>query len=317
VSFEKSELLGEEAACEKCGTSGGCECGDDGCGCVGDWRDNTELWFGGDAYKSLGDRGTPGFNPNPFGLQNSFGLVGGFNTGLALGESRVRAQVGASYGAYDWKGRTTLAPLKNDSLEQQSYLTMGFYKRGDVSDDDRISWGLVYDYFYARNWGWANNPTSLSQFRGLAGYALNECHELGFWGTVNSRTDTARFTSAGAARVNIRAMTQANVYWKYNWAFGGTTTAYLGGFDRADVASWQFGLLGQAPLSNNVALYGNYTYVAPGSGTGLVGSVEEQWNVSAGLAFYLGGKASSRTVSGHAGMPLLPVANNGSFLITD
>ena len=42
---------------------------------------------------------------------------------------------------------------------------------------------------------------------------------------------------------------------------------------------------------------------------------EAYWNVSFGFVWYLGCKASNQTVSGYAGLPLLPVADNGSFLI--
>ncbi len=92
---------------------------------------------------------------------------------------------------------------------------------------------------------------------------------------------------------------------------------YVGAFDQADVASWQFGMLNTAPLSHSVSLYGNFTYVAPGSKSGLPGAAEEQWNASVGLVFYTGAKAVNSTVSGNKGLALLPVANNGSFLITD
>jgi hypothetical protein len=287
------------------GKGDGKGCGDE---CVGNWRDNTEVWAGADAYKSIGDSATA----LPAALTNSFGAVGGFNTGLALGDSRVRAQVGASYGVYDWKGRT--GALKNSSLEQQTYVTFGFYKRSDVCCGDRISWGVVYDQFFGHQWGWAANEVYLSQMRGIFGYALNECNEVGVWGAFHTHNDTATLL---APATPIRTMNQANAYWKHNWAFGGNSTMYMGGFDQADVASWQFGMLNTAPLSDSVSLYGNFTYVVPGSATGLVGAAEEQWNASVGLVYYMGGKAVNRTVSGNQGLALLPVANNGSFLITN
>lgn len=292
-------------------------CGDE---CVGNWRDNTQVWVGADAYKSIGDQGMPGFFPLPFAIGNSFGAVTGFNTGLALGDSRVRAQVGASYGVYDWKGRMTVAPAQNDSGEQQTYVTFGFYKRSDVCCDDRISWGVVYDQFFGHQWGWAANEVYLSQLRAIAGYAINECNELGVWGTFNTNNDTVNLgfpIGPPASQFNVRAMNQANAYWKHNWAFGADSTMYMGAFDNANVASWQFGMLNTAPLSHSVSLFGNFTYVVPGSATGLVGAAEEQWNASVGLVYYLGGKAVNKTVSGNKGLALLPVANNGSFLITN
>ena len=305
-----------------CGQKLGNGCNDgcgNGCGNgVGDWLDNTQVFSGADTYKSLGDSGLTGFSPLPFSLGNSFGAVTGFNTGLRLGESRVRAQVGASYGVYDLKGRTTVAPIKDDSLEQQVYLTGGFYKRSDVCAGDRISWGTVYDQFIGHQWGWANNEVKLGQFRSIVGYALNETNEIGLWGTMHINKDTASLGfPPGAVLTNIRAMNQSNAYLRHQWAFGGNSMMYVGAFDRADLASWQLGMINLAPVSKSTSLFGNFTYVVPSSATGLVGASEEQWNVSAGLVFYLGRNAVSRNVSGNRGMPLLPVANNGSFLITN
>ena len=188
----------------------------------------------------------------------------------------------------------------------------------NICDCDRISWGLVYDNLFDHQWGWAANSLYLSQIRGIFGYALNECNEVGGWGTFHTQYDNVSLGfPIGGVTTKIRAMNQANAYLRHNWAFGGSTMAYLGVVDKADIGSWQFGMLNQAPLSNNLSLYGNFTYVAPGSKTGLVGVAEEQWNVSVGLVYYWGGKAVSSTVSGQKGLPLLPVANNGSFLITN
>ena len=287
-----------------CGKGSGNCCGNG----VGNWLDNTQLILGADSYKSLGD----------FALSNSFGAVSGFNTGVRIGESRIRGQVGASYGVYDIKGRPTLPPLKDDSLEQQTFITAGFYKRSDVCGGDRISWGTVYDQFIGHQWGWTNNGVQLGQIRGIMGYALNETNEVGSWGTFHINNDAVSLgLPLGAVVTNIRAMNQANSFLRHQWAFGGNSMMYAGVVDRADVASWQFGMINLAPVSSSTSLYGNFTYVAPSSATGLVGNTEEQWNVSVGMVFYLGKKAVSRTVSGIQGMPLLPVANNGSFLITD
>ncbi len=294
------------------GTGNGC------CNGVGNWLDNTQLFFGADAYKSLGDSGLSGFNPSPFALGNSFGGVSGFNTGIRLGESRVRGQVGASYGAYDIKGRTTTAPIKDNNFEQQTFVTVGLNKRSDVCCGDRISWGTVYDQLVDHQWGWAGNDVYLSQIRGIMGYALNETNEVGVWGTFHLNNDLAGLGfPPNAVVTTIRAMNQTNLYLRHNWAFGGNSMMYAGTVDSADIASWQLGMINLVPVSSYSSMFGNFTYVAPGSATGLVGASEEQWNVSVGMVFYLGKKAVSRTVSGVQGTPLLPVANNGSFLITN
>lgn len=279
------------------------------CDCVGNWLDNTLLWAGFDAFKSLGDSIPPAGTGT--GFMNSAGAVAGFNTGFRLGDLRPRGQIGASYGVYDWKGRDTVS---NSSAEQQTFLTVGVYKRSDVAECDNISWGLVYDQFWGHQWGVFANEVYLGQFRGIVGYAWNDWNEVGVWGTLHTTTDsTAPFLTPPA----IRAMNQANVYLRHNWEFGGSTMAYAGAVDNADVASWLLGMLGTAPLNDRVSLYGNAVFALPGSGGCADGSNELQWNLGVGLQVSLGGKSVSSTVSGHQGLPLLPVANNGSFLITN
>ena len=290
-------------------------CPDD---CVGNWRDNTEVWMGFDAHRAFGDGRFAAFFPLPFATANSMGAVAGFNSGIGLGNSKVRAQVGASYGVYDFKGRTIDDPGQEASLEQQAYFTFGTYKRSDVCCGDRISWGVVYDQFIGHQWGWTADEVHLGQLRGILGYALNEHNEVGVWGTAHTDDDVSLISGVGAGiPTTIRAMHQVNAYWRHNWHFGANSMLYVGAVDKADVGSWQFGMTNTAPLNHSTSLYGNFTYAAPGSATGLVGAAEEQWYVSVGLVFSLGAKAQSATVSGNRGLPLLPVANNGSFLITN
>jgi hypothetical protein len=296
-------------ATESMGTCNSCNSSNVCCDPVGNWRDNTLVWFGADAFKSIGDSAQP---PGPgAGFMNSAGVVGGFNTGFALGDSRVRGQIGATYGVYDLKGRDTVSP---SSSEQQTFITAGFFKRSDVCCGDRISWGLVYDQFFGHQWGLLASEVYLSQVRGIVGYALSEWNEVGVWGTWHTNSDhsVTGFNGAG-----IRAMNQFNAYWRHNYDFGASTMAYVGGVDSADLGSWQVGVLGQAPMSDTLALYTNVTFAFPGSKTGAVGSNELEWNIGGGLAYYFGGKAVSPTVSGQKGLPLLPVANNGSLLITN
>jgi hypothetical protein len=268
--------------------------------CLGNWRSNTVAWFGGDAFKSIGD-GASG---------NNAGIVGGFNTGFALGQSSIRAQLGASYGLYDLKG--TGQGQSASAAEQQTFITFGVYKRSDVSAGERISWGAVFDQFFGHNWGFGDGEIYLTQLRGIAGYALSDWNELGVWGTVHTNNDSSvRFQNT------LRAMNQANVYWRHNFEMGAQNMLYLGCVDAADIGSWQIGSLAQAPLNNYTSLYGNVTFSFPSSKTGGLGPRELEWNIGVGLAYSFGGKAISPTVSGQKGLPLLPVANNGSVLITD
>lgn len=291
-----------------------CKCCE-GCD-IGGWRDNTEVWAGVDTFRSRGD-GITILGPISPPLGNSFGAVAGFNTAVGLGDSPIRAQFGASYALYDWKGRWF--PISDASAEQQTFITIGLSKRSNIACGDPISWGVVFDQMFDHQWGFFADELYLTQFRFIGGYALNECNEVGFTGTIHTQSDVVQDLSFLFPGIfsQVRAMNQANLFWKHNWEFGGTTTAYVGVLDSADVGDWLFGVQGTSPLNDYVSLYGGFTYVAPASGSGIFGSSLEQWNASLGLVYSFGGKAVSRNVSGPQGMPLLPVANNGNFLVTD
>lgn len=282
----------------------------------------TYVWAGAETYKSIGDRLT-NINGGTGSLTGSFGAVGGFNSGFTLTESNIGLQAGASYGVYDFKGRLRIVP-DAFATERQAFYTGGIYKRGNMAKDDaslldRLSLGVVYDAFKAERWGINANDISLSQVRGTVGFALNRSTEIGAWGTYGLDSDMAAVTVAGApgVRRKIRAMNQANIYLKHNFDFGGEIMGYAGTLDSDDIGDWQVGLVGRVPLSNNWSTYASANYVVPNSHSGPNGSGEEQFSASFGLSYYFGGNAASSTVTGNRELPLLDVASNRTFLITD
>ena len=285
---------------------------------VGNWLDNTVLFTGADIYKSIGDRLT-NINGGTGALTSSYGIVTGFNTGFALGESGLRGQVGTSYGVYDFRGRLRIVPDAVNA-EEQGFFTAGVYKRGDMANDrDPLSYGLVVDAFAADNWGINANQVDIGQLRGVVGYALNERFEVGSFGTADLWDDDAAVTVAGSTNVRrqVPPANQVNSYIRGNTTAGGSLLAYAGVFDRSNVQAWQFGATGVAPLSEWFSLYGNCNYAVPSASAGPNGSGQEQFNIQFGIAYYFGGKAVSPSVTGQQGLPLLDLASNSSFLITD
>lgn len=280
---------------------------------------NTYIFVSGDIYKSIGERLT-NINGGTGALTDSFGVTGGFNTAFGFGDFPVRVQIGASHGVYDFKGRIGLTPNFTDK-EKHTFFTAGLYKKGDIDNGDRLSVGLVYDVFQAKQWGInANaNDISLSQLRGTVGVALTRSTEIGLWGTHALDTDRAAITVAGAPGVlsTIHAMDQLNFYVKHNFAFGALVTAYVGRLSGQDIGKMQYGLNAEAPLNNYWSVFSTINYVSPHTPAGPLGSGHEQFSASVGLTFYFGGNAANPSVTGNKNLPLLPVAGNSTFLVTD
>ncbi|MBM4003061.1 MAG: hypothetical protein FJ295_07190 [Planctomycetes bacterium] len=281
---------------------------------LGDLWDNTEGFLFVDSFKNIGDAtGTLG------SLDNSLGARMGFNSGFRLGESSIRGQFGLGYGGYDWKGRFNLGGIVPASpWEKQFFVTAGVYQRSDICSDVPISWGIVFDELVTDQWGFLAQDFTMGQFRGQIGYAINECHEIGIrasWGAQPGNALT--FLTPGNPGTTAKPMDQCTGFWHKHWDWGADTNLFLGFVNRADVGDWLFGFDVRAPLSESTAFFGGLTYVAPSAASGNAGVLQETWNLSLGLVFSFGGKAATENVSGYAGLPLIPVADNGSFLITD
>jgi len=266
--------------------------------------DNTSIFLAGDGWKNIFDDDD----------SSNFGFHAGFNAGIDLpGDHAVRGQLGASYGAYDFHGREELLS-RDDPVEQRVFVTGGIYKRSDVLADDPLAWGAVYDLLVADEAGERVDDLRLGQIRSYLGYALTERDEVGVWSAFRVMRDYA-----DEQRVSVNVTDQANVFWHRTWSEGGDTWLYAGWAD--DPGDVVVGLRGQAPLSNRVALMGNFHYIIPSTRGGDVHPNlqvddcfnQETWNVSFGIVIYRCAKAISPHVSGHQGLPLLPVADNASF----
>ncbi len=272
--------------------------------CQEGWLDNTSVFIAGDGWKNIFDRDHT----------SNFGFRAGFNMGLDLpGDHGVCGQLGASYGGYDFHGREALFS-RDDPVEQQVFVTGGIFKRSDVAEDDPLAWGAVYDLLVAEDAGERADDLRLGQLRSYLGFALTECDEIGVWSAFRLMRD-----DAPQQQMTVNVTDQANLFWHRTWGHGGDTWLYVGWAD--DPSSTVLGLRGEAPLSSRVALSGNFHYMLPSTHGGDVHPTllvddcfsQEAWNVSFGLVVYTRGKAIARNVSGFLGLPLLPVADNGSF----
>jgi len=292
-------------------------------GCWGwrGWFQDAQVFLAGDGWKNNFDDDR----------NNNFGLRTGFNLGVPFpGDQAVRGQIGMSYGAYDFHGREqplqSLLPdlrlSRDDPIEQQVFATAGLFKRSRVSVADPLAWGAVYDVMMSRSAGDAADSLKLAQLRGYVGFALNDRNEIGSWMSWRLMRDEAirnTLTPGVTERVLVNVTDQANLFWRHQWARGGDTMAYVGWAD--DPGDVVVGLNGRVPLNHHAALFGNFHYVIPSTTGGdnhpTIGTddifTQEAWNVSFGIVLYGGRRAVFQDISGPAGLPLLPVADNASF----
>lgn len=251
-------------------------------------------------------------------FQNNNGFVQGLNAGAPLpgwNPLGLAGQVGASYGFYDLVGRTSNFE-RSSQIQSQAFITAGLYRR--ATPNVPFSIGVVHDWMLNQNFGVFAQSPWLSQWRGQVGWAVSDRSELGVWAAVNDRGATKYIEGEPA---QYQALAQLNGFWHRNWAFGGDTWIWAGVPEQNRLAlpgslgDFTIGGSGTVPLGDRFALYGNFMYMKPSAQAGPAASAEYSYNVTFGIAFYPGGYARNRTVSGRAWMPLLPVADNGNFLV--
>jgi hypothetical protein len=254
------------------------------------------------------------------GWQNN-GVVAGFNFGTRLAEiselTGIGFQIGASVGAFDWSG-TNYRLMNQDQAETQGFLTFGFFRH--AFESSRWTAALVSDTMYNNTFGIFGANPMLMQMRGQLGYCISDKNEFGIWGTWRTLGQTIDIPTVGPVR--WQPVQQLNVYWHHKWVTNGPDTWFWIGRPEqsritrdGSLGDYLAGVAGNAPLNDRISLFALATYMHPSAGAGAAGSIDEAWNFTIGLAFYPKPNARSSTVAGRCWAPLVPVANNGYFLV--
>jgi len=259
------------------------------------------------------------FRSAPEGGWQANGLYGSLNFGTRLGSFSDRTgigmQVGASRGLYDWEG----SPYRDntDGTLQQDFVSYGLFRRATQSKP--ISFAVTQDWMFTENSGVFGVSNSVSQIRYRAGYATSASNEFGVIGAFRVVEDD---DSTATLFVVTRPMNHTSAYWHHKWTADGANTIITIGVPENDRVNGD-GSLGDflatasvnVPLTDSVGFYGNIMYMNPTATAGFDAAQEEAWSFTLGIEIFPGHDARSRTIAGERWMPLLPIANNGSFLL--
>lgn len=275
------------------------------------------------AFGIVGAAGLDSFRNIADKTQSNFGEVTSLNAGLLIPGAEdfgLGWQSGISYGVYDFDGRITGGddPART---QQQVFVTTGFYRKAGC--DQRVSFGLVYDWMLNNEWGYYGRTPTLGQWRGQIEYAVTECNGVGVWGAqrdLGSRQVDRPYTYEN------RAISQLNVFWHHKFActaadswlwfgipdHGRMNQTPEGGGSLGD---WTIGAAVQVPLSDRLAVYANGSYMHPSAAAGYYASIDNTYDLSVGVAWYFGGHARSCSLFGKGFIPYMPLANNSNFLV--
>jgi hypothetical protein len=267
------------------------------------------VFYGYDAWRGV-----------PDGAWTNNGIHVGLNFGTRLGRisdwTGLGLQIGGSIGVYDWAG-TDYRVNNQDLPTTQGMLTAGFFRR--ASAESPWSYGAAQDWMINHNYSVMGEDSTLYQWRGQLGYVVTDWTELGVWGACRGEGDTRDVGSFGP--VTWQPIHQLNAFWHHKWGYQQADTWIWVGVPEDDrltgggsLGDWIAGAYGICPLSDRLAVYNMVSYMHQSATPGPDAAKEEAWNFYLGITFVPGG-CRSATVHGQRWAPLLPVANNGLFLV--
>ncbi|HLJ10565.1 MAG TPA: DUF6666 family protein [Planctomycetaceae bacterium] len=244
--------------------------------------------------------------PQDLGVNANMGGRISFNWGHALIEDwHLGIQAGGALNFSD-NAVQVLDRLGAGDERNQFFGTIGLFQRTGWG----FNWNFAYDSLYERYY----DRFHLSQWRGRAGYQVSDLDELGVWGTIADSGDSG--TVLGTP-VHVKAISQANFFWRHTWASSAWTTFWIGTAHEhgrfvlllpdlpAVKNAFVYGSDLQMPLNDRWAIYGEANFITPASS----GTVDAYL----GFVYYPGGGARQALQKRYA--PLMPTASNTSFAV--
>ncbi len=260
------------------------------------WWQNLELFVGMTSFRG----------PVDLGQNGNSGLHEGINYGVALGpHSPIGFQVGFRGVHTNFYGNRFEGP--NDNRDQ-IFFTTGLFQR---AVDCGFQWAVVFDYMKDRYYV----QSDLNQFRALLSYVSPQGNEIGFYGAFSGDDDpVATVINTGFLNTTVSDIWKPTDQFRffYRRHFGcDQSWSFWGGF-----TGWGDALIGaevRTVMGPRSELLAGFNYLLPRE-NGDAQVNEEAWFLGVTFVWLPGGSARQQCQAG-AFLPLLPVADNGSFLV--
>ncbi len=245
---------------------------------------------------------------------NTGGLVG---ANFAVGVFDLFGiQIGGSYGVYDWYGRGAVGPGSACAVQQQGFVTAGFFR--ETLCPSGFQGALVLDWMFNENFGvFALNP-SFGQLRLEVGYLLNATHEFGLWGTLDVHTS---HKSSFQIPISYRAISQVNLFWRYFFENCAEAMVWAGApykkglmFPGKRAGQYILGAALRAPLTANLNLEAHGAYMGPMQHCTSRHFQNYDANICIGVS-YTFGLGEDVCCETRQVRPYLSIANNSNFFV--
>ena len=293
ADFDHEEMLGEYPM-EMGGYVAGPICQTFGVGLF----DNLTLFTETTAFKTELNNG--------FGRHHgsgSFGLSEGINWSTPITpQGTISVQAGV---------RAVQGDIFSQAARSQTFTTMGVFKRLDfhsVQGGVAIDWLHDHSHFGSVDVRQMRAELSTRTFRGL---------EYGFTGAFDVFQDRpttraidwwARARHFGVFGGAVDVQDYYLLFVRKHLDSGGQVEFRCGATEQGDLI---LGAIGEAAISDRLAVNGGFTVLAPSEGQSIRGNERESWSMSLGVVLYFRGGAMSRQANLHR--PMFDVAGNNSF----
>lgn len=224
----------------------------------------------------------------------------------------IAAQIGASYGIYDWSGRGSSPSGRQTGAQQQVFITGAIFEKTPCCSG--VNLGIAYDWMWNKNASVFALDSAISQLRFQGGYIFNQTDEWGLWATLD--TQTAHKTSEGLP-ISFRAISQVNLYWKHLFENCAHTTIWAGlpykkslMYSNGRAGQYILGASFHTPLTRQLSIDGHASYMRGHSASG----GQKQRTYAANI--YIELKWAFGDIEELLVQPYMPIGNNSNF-ITD
>ncbi len=227
--------------------------------------------------------GVHGFKgPIDLGRNGNFGFHEGLNYGAPIGGPwGIGYQVGAQFTQSDFAGNQVLTQFDPGAITEQDrnqlFLTAGIFRRPDCG---RWQWAVVVDWLHEDFY----EDGDLLQLRHEISFFLDDCREIGYMGMYGLK-DTEMTMPGGEIPtvLDLSILDRFAFFYRRQFEEGGEGRIWAGWSGYGD------GLIGAdavVPLGQSWALETNFAYLAPKTGSGLDGQIDESWSLNIGLVWY-------------------------------
>lgn len=230
--------------------------------------------------------GVHGFKgPMDLGSNGNFGFHEGLNFGGPIGGPwGIGYQIGAQVTHSDFAGNQALTLFDSDAITDQDrnqfFLTAGIFRRPDCG---RWQWAVAVDWLHEDFY----EDADFLQLRHEISFLLDDSREIGYMGMYGLKDSEVSLPQgnieAAPSVLDLSVLDRYAFFYRRQFEEGGEGRIWAGWSGYGDAL---LGADAVVPLGRSWALETNFAYLAPKTGSGLDGQIDESWSLNIGLVWY-------------------------------